>query len=104
MFVFMPPEQYEIMYFAENIDLNSASGLPGINMKMCKSVILHIPSKIRLMCANSLFIGIFPEDRTLGTIKLLPKSGNLSNSGNWRPILLINAFSKLLEKLYIASY
>ena len=98
-FVFMPPEQYEIMFFAENIDLNSASGVPGINMKICKSVILHIPSKIRLLCANSLFMGIFPEDWTLATVKLLPKSGNLANPGNWRPISLTNVFSKLLEKI-----
>ena len=35
----------------------------------------------------------------MSTVKLIPKVGDLSNPGNWRPISLTNIFSKLLEKL-----
>ena len=41
LFLFTPPEQYEIMLFAENIDMTSSSGIKGINAKMCKIIMLH---------------------------------------------------------------
>ena len=64
---------------------------------------LHIPGKICLICANSLFIGYFPREWTLSQVKLLPKTGDLSKPGNWRPISLTNIFSKLLEKIVHAQ-
>ena len=98
-FFFNPPEQYEIMVFAEEIDVNSASGVTGINTTICKCLLLHMPGKFRLLFANSLFTGYFPYSWTLSRVKLLPKSGDLSNPCNWRPISMTNVFSKLLEKL-----
>ena len=35
----------------------------------------------------------------MSNVKLLPKSGDVSNPGNWRPISLTNIFSKIVEKL-----
>ena len=87
------------MLFAELVDTNSSSGIPGINAMICKIILLHIPEKIRLIYANSMFSGIFPADWTVSTVKLLPKSGNLTNPGNWRAISTTNIFSKILEKL-----
>ena len=98
-FFFSPPEQYEIMLLAEDIDINSTSGIDGINATVCKGLLLHIPSKFRLLFANSMFTGYFPFSWTLSRVKLIPKGGDLSNPGNWRPISMTNIFSKLLEKL-----
>ena len=99
VFDFMPPERFDIMRFAEEIDINSSSGIMGINARICKILLLHIPDKFRTIYANSMFSGIFPADWTIATVKLLPKSGDLSNPGNWRPISMTNIFSKILEKL-----
>ena len=96
---FVPPERYEIMLFAEDIDLNTSSGVDGINSKICKIMLLHIPEKFRMLFANSLFTGYFPCEWTLSKVKLLPKSGDLSNPNNWRPISMTSIFSKLLEKI-----
>ena len=98
-FAFMPPEQYQIMLFAEEIDVYSASGVDGINSMICKCLLLHIPAKFRLLYANSMFIGYFPFKWTLSRVKLIPKAGDRSNPGNWRPISMTNIFSKILEKL-----
>ena len=98
-FLFIPPEQYEITLLAEDIDVNSASGIEGINTKISKCLILHIPSKFRLLFANSMFTGYFPYSWTLSRVKLIPKSGDLSNPNNWRPISMTNVFAKILEKL-----
>ena len=99
IFDFMPPELYEIMRFAEDIDISSSSGITGINSKICEILLLHVPEKFRLIFANSMFSGIFPAEWAIANVKLLPKNGDLSNPGNWRPISMTNIFSKLLEKL-----
>ena len=99
VFDFMPPEIFDIMRFAEDIDINSSSGIMGINSRICMILMLHIPDKFRNIYANSMFSGIFPAEWTIATVKLLPKSGDLSNPGNWRPISMTNIFSKILEKL-----
>ena len=54
---------------------------------------------MRMIFANSMFSGIFPAEWATSTVKLLPKAGDLSNPGNWRPISMTNVFAKILEKL-----
>ena len=98
-FHFLPPEICDIMLFSDMIDVSSSSGIPGINMNICKVIIRHIPDKFRLIYANSMFSGIFPAEWATSNVKLLPKNGDVSNPGNWRPISLTNIFSKVLEKL-----
>ena len=68
-------------------------------MKMCKTILCHIPEKFILLFANSMFSGIFPAEWATSNVKLLLKSGDIWNPGNWRPISLTNIFSKFLEKL-----
>ena len=87
------------MLFAESIDLSCSSGINGLNTSICKIILLHVPDKIKKIYANSMFMGIFPPDWAISTVKLLPKSGDLTNPGNWRPISMTNVFSKLLEKI-----
>ena len=58
-----------------------------------------MPENFRMMFANSMSTGIFPPAWNVATAKLLPKTGSLSNPGNWRPISMTNVYSKLLEKL-----
>ena len=98
-FHFMPPEIFDIMIFSDSIDVNSSSGIHGINMKICKMILRHIPYKFRLIVANSMFSGIFPAEWAISNVKLLHKNGDVSNPGNWRPISMTNIFSKVLEKL-----
>ena len=98
-FFFIPPEQYEIMFLAEEIDVNSSSGIEGISTRICKYLLLHVPAKFTLLFANSMFTGYFPFSWTLSRVKLIPKTGDLSNPNNWRPISMTNVFAKLLEKL-----
>ena len=98
-FEFMPPEICDIMIFSEEIDSNSSSGLLGLSTNICKIILLHIPEKLRMIFANSMFSGVFPPSWAVSTVKLLPKTGDLTNLGNWRPISMTNVFSKILEKL-----
>ena len=42
---------------------------------------------------------IFPERLKIAVIKPLFKSGDRTNKTNYRPISLVNGFSKILEKV-----
>ena len=41
----------------------------------------------------------FPDEWKLGKVIPLPKSGNLNQVGNWRPVCILSLFSKLCEKI-----
>ena len=68
-------------------------------MRMCKRLLDVIPEKFLLLYANSIFTGRFPIEWTMADVTLLPKNGDLTKPGNWRPISNTNIFSKILEKL-----
>ena len=89
----------ELMYITRDIDSDMSSCIKGLNMKMCKRLITAIPEKFLFMFANSMNYGIFPSDWAVSTVTLLPKTGNKTNPGNWRPISNTNIFAKVLEKL-----
>ena len=99
LFDFEPPTAYEIDYIIKEYSDDMSSCVEGLNMKMCKRLIAIIPEKFLLIYANSMYKGLFPKEWSKSEVTLLPKSGDLTNPGNWRPISNTNIFSKILEKL-----
>ena len=98
-FDFEPPELGDLMYIIREIDSDMSSCIDGLNMKMCKRLITAIPEKFCLIYANSMYYGVFPSDWAIATVTLLPKTGDKTNPGNWRPISNTNIFAKILEIL-----
>ena len=81
------------------MDVNSSSCVKGLSMKMCKIILDSIPSKFRHLFVNSLLIGKFPSAWTGAIVTLLPKEGDKTQPGNWRPISQTVIFAKILEKI-----
>ena len=98
-FDFQPPDIDDLIHLIREIDITTSSCVQGINMKMCKRVISIIPEKFLLLFANSMYNGVFPSDWAISTVTLLPKTGDKTNPGNWRPVSNTNIFAKILEKL-----
>ena len=82
-----------------DIDLDMSSCIEGINMKICKISMENIMEKWVILYNNSLSRGIFPSDWSCSIVSLLPKTGELSNPGNWRPISQTCIFAKILESI-----
>ena len=89
----------EVIKLINDIDISKDSCIPGVSSHILKHAFQRIPDKIKLLFDFSIDSGIFPKQWTVGYVNLLPKSGDLSNPGNWRPITQTCIPAKLLEKL-----
>ena len=88
----------------EDIDINMSSCIEGINMNICKILVRNFSDRWAKLFSNSLFLGIFPREWTCSIVTLLPKTGDLTNPGNWRPISQTCIFAKLLERIVHSAF
>ena len=93
------PVPAEILLYTENVDLTKSSGVPDINIRQCVDLLGGIPDIVCCIYVTSIRTGIFPTVWSSGQVTLLPKPGDLSDPGNWRPITQTSVFSKLFEKI-----
>jgi hypothetical protein len=73
-------------------------GYDEVPTKMLKASMPYIISPLTYICNQSLAEGIFP-DRLKAIIKPIFKNGNKEEPSNYRPISLLPAFSKILERV-----
>ena len=93
------PTPEELLLHAENIDRSKSSGVPEISIRQCSDVLSGIPDIVCCIYVTSIQSGIFPSVWSKDIVSLIPKSGDLSDPGNWRPITQTPVFSKMYEKL-----
>ena len=93
------PAPTELMIYVKNIDLTKSSGVIDVNIRQCVDLLEGIPDIICCIYVTSIRTGIFPTVWSKGQVSLIPKVGDLSDPGNWRPITQTSIFSKLFEKI-----
>lgn len=74
-----------------------SSGQDGIPTSIVKTCLKDIRSILCYIINNSLKFGIFPDQLKLVMIKPLFKKGDPSKMENYRPISLLQSFSKIFE-------
>ena len=104
LFNFVPPLTEDMYSFMTNMDMNTSSCIEGVNMKMGKVALDSVPNKFRHLFANSLFQGKFPSQWTNAYVTLIPKAGNKTSQGNWRPISQTIIFAKIIVHKQLLSY
>lgn len=98
-FVLLETDNTEVESLIQNLKNDSATGSDGIPttfLKRIKKLISPILTHIFNLCINK---GIFPNCFKHSLIHPIHKSGPRSNVENYRPISVLPAMSKLLEKL-----
>ena len=93
------PTSQEVQYYAKDIDIHKSSSVLNISTKYCIDAILGIPEILCCIFRTSILTGIFPSAWSMGSVILLPKTGDLTDPGNWRPITQTSVFAKLFEKI-----
>ena len=74
-----------------------AQGRDSISTKVLKKFRWVLASPLRHIVNRSILSGIYPSGWKLGLVSPLPKSGDLTNPKNWRPVCILPAPSKVLE-------
>ena len=81
---------------------NTKAGPDGIPIAILKKYDGLLAPIISRLCNLSLSTGIFPSIHKIGNITPLYKNKERSDIKNYRPICILNAMSKILEKVVAA--
>ena len=84
--------------YVNRIDTHKSSGLDYTNSQVLKDLLLMTIPYVKEMVDNSLKHGIFPRKWAKGTIIPIPKTGRPDDLSNWRPITLLPAIGKVVER------
>ncbi|KAL0810050.1 hypothetical protein ABMA28_010870 [Loxostege sticticalis] len=95
---FEPCGEKEISDIINSLDPNCSVGLDGISTKVIKCTKNLISTKLA-ECFNKLFDdATFPDTMKIAKVTPIFKSGLKTDPGNYRPISVLPALSKILEK------
>ena len=94
----------EALDFLLNLDQTKAGGPDDISARLLKTVANEITPSLTRLFNLSLRSGEFPTIRKQAKVIPVPKDGNVHCAENYRPISLLCAVSKVLEKcIYMQS-
>ena len=96
-----PVTENEILNIVKSIKSKTSVDLDDISMLLVKKIIIQIVKPLKYICNASFQQGLFPDK--MKTAKILPlfKSGSKKEFTNYRPVLILPQFSKILEKLFV---
>ena len=89
----------DVLKVINNLKDETAAGFDGISVKIIKSVAIKIISPLAHIYNLSIKNIIFPEKLKVAVIKPLFKNGDKTCINNYRPISMLNNFSKIFEKV-----
>lgn len=97
-FYFQPATEHEIIDIIKHLKNSNSYGDDNISTNIVKICSKLIAKPLTYLVNCSLEQGVFPECLKIAKIKPLHKSGCKNNIENFRPISLLNSFSKIFEK------
>ena len=106
-FTFMNIDEDAINKIIYNLPPKSSSGCDGISTKLLKVIAPAIIKPLTLLINQVLNTGTFPDKLKIAKVIPIFKKGDPSLFENYRPISLLPAISKVLEKiiaLQLSSY
>ena len=86
-------------FLLSSVDPNKATGPDGISARMLKSTAASIAPAVTAIFNLSLIQGQFPIEWKVVQVIPIPKSEQLSNPTNYRPISLLSILSKFVIKV-----
>lgn len=92
-----PVTALEIVDIVRKLKNKMTSGFDEIPTQIIKFCIPEICEPLAYIVNNSITHGVFPTKLKTALIKLLHKKGDSNDIGNYRPISLLPAFSKVFE-------
>ena len=81
-----------------SLKTKSSCGDDGLSVKLLKSIKTEICSSVTLIINQSIITGIFPDRLKIAKVIPILKTGDDTMIENYRPISILPAISKILEK------
>ena len=98
LFMF-PTNEAEILHTTTNLKASTSECFDNISTKILKQTMKEVATPLTHIINLSLYHGIFPNDMKLAKIIPIFKNGNTKLFNNYRPVSILPAFSKILEKI-----
>ena len=98
-FSFQNVTEYEILRLIKDINVSKSSAYTDISSKLLKDAFTVLCRELTHLFNTAITYEHFPNEWGLAEVTPIPKSGDLSNAKNWRPISQIKLPGKLLERL-----
>ena len=95
---FKPITVSEILKIVHDMKNETSAGVDSINIKVIKHVIFVISESLCTIFNQSLSSGTVPNDLKVARITPIHKKGRTDDVNNYRPISVLNIFSKILER------
>lgn len=98
--IFLKPiNPNDILNIVANLKSKTSRGHDGISTKLVKQTIEHILIPLTHIINKSMQEGVVPDQMKLAKIIPIFKTGDKHTFNNYRPISLLPAFSKIIEKV-----
>ena len=92
-------DPYEIIDIVRSMKNSSSAGIDEISTNILKSVIVYVAEPLSMIINASIVSGIFPDKMKTAKVCPILKSGPKNEFSNYRPISVLNSFSKIFEKV-----
>ncbi len=96
-----PTDHREVENIISSLKNTSSCGVDHIPVTAIKAVSEYISPMLASLINHSIDKGIFPDALKIAKILPIYKSGDRSSITNYRPISLLNTFSKIYEKVIL---
>ena len=96
---FAPTESNEVLQIIKSLKAKTSFGHDSISNVLLKAVAPEIISPLSTIINKSLLAGIIPKEMKMAKVVPIYKSKDISQFSNYRPISLLPAMSKVLEKV-----
>ena len=98
-FFMQPTDIYEIKNVVTNLKTKCTVGFDSLSKKVIKQTIGEIIIPLRHIINQSFVPGVVPENVKVAKIIPIYISGNKNVFNNYRPISILHALSKIMEKI-----
>ena len=97
--VLMQTDEYAVTHLINSLKNNSSPGIDNIPISVIKFSCSFIASPLAKLINCSMSKGIFPNRLKMAKVVPIFKSGDSKLISNYRPISVLNIFSKIFEKV-----
>ena len=98
-FQFEEISEYEILKLVQDINISKSSAYKELSSRLFKDAFLVLIKEVTYLFNNCIQNGVFPIEWGCAEVTPIPKTGDLHQVKNWRPISQIKLPGKLLERV-----